>query len=153
MEHIIRLRSFRDGNKRAALLAAYTFLEINGHHTVMPLDTVRFVTGIADDGSRAEDDVERLNGRIAGWLEARTAADDTGYQKLTDRYVTEPIEDMVQMSRTNNGRALAESRLKRWLAGDTHQDDITSGRRVEDFLRAAASAAARRPPRREASGP
>ena len=152
MEHIIRLHPFRDGNKRTALLAAYTFLEINGRYTVMPLDTVRFVMGVADDRSRAEDDVKRLNSHIAEWLEARAAADYTGYQKLTDRYVTEPIEDMIRMSRTKGGRALAESRLKRWLAGDAHPGDITGGQRVEDFLHSVASAAARRPPRREASG-
>lgn len=61
---------FIDGNKRAALVAAYTFLAINGFELEAPeAETVTMILGTAD-GSLSEDDLaDWIRSHLIPWVD------------------------------------------------------------------------------------
>ena len=134
MERIIRLHPFPDGNKRTALLTTYSFLAINDHYMIVPLDTIRFMVSIADNRGSTEEEVGELNSNIAAWLEARTAKTETEYQNLFIKYLTKPIRNLFLISLTGVGIIYARRKLRRWLASDMHPEYAANMGKTISFL-------------------
>jgi death on curing protein len=67
---IAKNHPFVDGNKRAALVAAYTFLAINGFELEAPEpETVTMILGTAD-GSLSEDDLASwIRSHLVPWVD------------------------------------------------------------------------------------
>ena len=120
MEGIIRLHPFPDGNKRTALLTASGFLLMYGHYLVTPLDTIRFMVGVAESEGRTGGEIAELTEQMASWLEARTATTSTGHKALVCKYLTTPARKMFLISLTIVGIIYTHRKLKYWLASDTH---------------------------------
>lgn len=67
---IAKNHPFVDGNKRAALMAIYTFLAINGFELDAPEpEAVAMILGIAKGSSREEDLAEWTQARLEPWVD------------------------------------------------------------------------------------
>ena len=122
MEGIIRLHPFSDGNKRTALLVAYSFLAINDRYMVVPLDTIRFMVDIAQSTSRTSEEVDGLIINIATWLEKRTATNQSDYTDLVSKYIAKPVRKLFLLSLTGVGLIYVGHKIKHWFATDTHPE-------------------------------
>lgn len=65
LQDIIRLHPFVDGNKRTALLTAFTYLQANGFPIQMPKNADKFVLDIASNPN------EEYLDRISEWLQSQ----------------------------------------------------------------------------------
>lgn len=134
MEGIIRLHPFPDGNKRTALLTAWGFLFISGHYLVTPLDTIRFMVGVAGNEGRTSEEIAELVEQMAMWLEERTATTSAGHKALAHKYMAKPARKLFLASLTIVGMIYAHRRLKYWLASDTHPQYAKDKWRTVAFL-------------------
>ena len=134
MEGIIRLHPFSDGNKRTALLVAYSFLAINDRFMVVPLNTIRFMVDIAQSTSRTSEEVDELIVNIATWLEERTATNRGDYNDLLAKYINKPVQKLFLLSLTGVGIIYVGRKIKYWFATDTHPEYAKSIRQTMSFL-------------------
>ena len=134
MEGIIRLHPFPDGNKRTALLTAWSFLFISGHYLVTPLDTIRFMVDVAKNGGRTGEEITELVEYMAAWLEERTATTSTSHKALAHKYMIKPARRLLLVSLTIVGMLYAHYKLKYWLASDTHPQYAKDKWRTMTFL-------------------
>lgn len=117
LEGIVRLHPFRDGNKRTAVLVAFAFLQLNGYHLVLPLDTVKFLACIAREGASTEDENDALIDRIAVWLEKHAAADTELLREKITEYIVTPVSNLADLDEKD-----ATDRLNDWLVIDLHPE-------------------------------
>jgi len=117
LEGIVRMHPFPDGNKRTAILAASSFLRFNGHHLVIPLDTVKFLVCVAREEGRTEEEIDMLIDRIATWLEKRTATGAESLEEKIEQYISAPILELLKSEKDHVTRTLDD-----WLATDFHPE-------------------------------
>ena len=120
MEGIIRLHPFPDGNKRTALLTASMFLLIRDHYLVTPLDTIRFMVGVAENEGRTGEEIAELTESVASWLKERTATTVADHEALVRKYLAAPARKLFLISLTVVGIIYVHYKLKYWLASDMH---------------------------------
>jgi death on curing protein len=116
MEYVIRLHPFVDGNKRTGLLAAETFLQINGIYLIYPLKAARFSVDIA----KSRDDSEVIIPKISQFLEMYSLDKedmDTTTQKMA-RMIKEIDDYMVKTEEQRSNL------LSNWLAFDIYPEYI-----------------------------
>ena len=129
LEGITRLHPFPDGNKRTAILVAFSFLQKNGRYLALPLDTVRFLVNVAREEGGTEDEVDALIDRIAVWLEERTATDRESYIEKMEEYVITPVHDLENLEPAHAKRILDD-----WLAVDFHPEYEVEITDIAQFL-------------------
>lgn len=134
LEGFCRGHAFTDGNKRTALLATYTFLQLNDHFWVVPLNTVEFLVKVAQKEAKTEAEIDVLIYEIADWLEKRTATNGKEYNKLTKKYITYPLIKLFLVSLTGVGMLYASYMLNKWFATDMHPEYKQDMRGIMRFL-------------------
>ena len=90
LEAFCREHVFADGNKRTALLATVTFLQINGYHIAIPPSIIKYVVKIAKSLDQEPDDIKTLNKNISRWIEKRSSTTHEEHDRKSRRYVIVP---------------------------------------------------------------
>ncbi|MDE0525652.1 MAG: hypothetical protein OXI27_03535 [Thaumarchaeota archaeon] len=93
------------------------------------MDTVKFLTCVAREQGRTEDEVDTLIDRIATWLEERTATDAEAYRAKMEEYVTKPLYDLKKLG-WEKGRRMLED----WFVVDFHPEYKTEITDIVKFL-------------------
>lgn len=125
LEGIIRWHPFTDGNKRTGLLAAISYLEINGYMLVTPLDAIAFAVSIAEGRLPLH--------KIALWLADHSADNDAEYLKLLNRHVIKPGQGIVHLLKQGKEED-AEKIIKGWIAYEAHKDEYTFEQQSDEVL-------------------
>lgn len=133
MEGIIRLHPFFDGNKRTALLAVTTYMEINGYYMVLPLSAVRFTVMIAKTKTRDDKGNGKLIAKIAKWIEKLSDTDVDRITKKHDQYVIQPVKTLLTLNKFKL-KWLASGAVSRWMAFDIYPEYEKEADDIASFL-------------------
>lgn len=125
MEGVIRWHPFIDGNKRTALIAAYTYMALNGYFMVVPFSAVRFSVLIAKDDTINLDDIAR-------WLKKLTARNRLIYHWKIWRYTLLPILGLLFLALILPSKA--RKILDEWLAIDIYPEYSGEVQNTTKFL-------------------
>ena len=71
LEAIARLHPFTDGNKRTALLTAYSFLQFEGYYLDLRLVDPHFLVYVASNNSRTEKEIDMIIEEIVLYFKQR----------------------------------------------------------------------------------
>lgn len=134
LEGIIRLHPFPDGNKRTALLAAFSLLQINHYYLVIPQNAVKFLVSVAEDKSANEEDIDELIGRIAKWLEERTGTTKKEHDQKIKKFVFYPVLRLFFIGLTGIGLFYAHRVLNDWYATKTHPEYKKNMSEIQKFF-------------------
>ncbi len=129
LESIIRMHPFPDGNKRTAILTTFSFLHLNGFYLVLPLDTIKFLVGVACEDGRTENEIDTVINRIAVWLEQRTATDMESLKEKLMEYVCLPIADLAKLEESQAMRILDD-----WFVLDHHSEHKRTITHIVQFM-------------------
>lgn len=134
LEGIIRFHPFPDGNKRTALLAAFSLLQINHYYLVIPQNTVKFLVSVAEDESTNEEDIDKLINHISEWLKERTATTRKEHQRKVRKFVSYPAIKLFFIAITGIGMLYANKVLNDWYSTKMHPEYKKNMREIQKFF-------------------
>lgn len=115
METIAKVHALSDGNKRVAMMAAQTMIEINSSRLVLPLKSIRLSVDTAKD---ANDTMSEI---IQQWFRVHTATDTYSLCSMLHEMDEEEgiIRSMLESGREDDANRL----LDRWMVFDDYPDN------------------------------
>lgn len=135
MEGIIRMHPFYDGNKRTALLATITYLELNGYKTIIPLSAVRFTVKIARTEKNDPESTTQLILKIATWLK-RLSAKNENSKLIAVKvvvYFLLPLIAVLPLAVISFG-VIGNWFVGRWMAFDMYPEYKKETNQIASFI-------------------
>ena len=113
--NISKLHAFVESNKRTALLAVETFLQINGIDVILPLKATRYTV----DVTKTEKDVDKLINEASNFLEVNSLnKNDVNGSILKIKWLLGEIDEFTRMSED-----LQLSLLRHWLVYEIYPEN------------------------------
>ncbi|MEM3170736.1 MAG: type II toxin-antitoxin system death-on-curing family toxin [Candidatus Nitrosotenuis sp.] len=135
MEGIIRMHPFYDGNKRTGLLAAISYLEINGYFLVIPISAVRYTVQIAKNDRTDPKSTMKLIKKIAKWLKKHSAKPQSKLYFWKELwYFIAPIYGLLLFDKLGLAKT-AKKALDEWLAIDIYPEYEKELKDIVSFVR------------------
>jgi death-on-curing protein len=133
-ESIARWHVFSDLNKRTALIATRSFLDVNGYFFIVPLSAVKFSVKVADDRNTDDEYTAKLIVKIASWIKKYSANKQdllqlkTALKNCAKEYLLLDLFFRLKLS------PIAEFFINRWLAVNVYPEYKMTREEIMDYI-------------------